>query len=128
FGASATNSWIAPNEGYPKAIAAAKKALELDDTLAEAHCALGALTMFYLFDWATAEREYQRAIELNPNYAQTYEVYSYLLQATGPQNKALEIAKRGLNADPLSIPLSHAVASSYYADRRYDEALKQIQE
>ena len=84
--------------------------------------------MFYLFDWAAAEREYRRAIELNPNYATTYEVYSYLLSATGRFNESLAISKRGLNADPLSIPLSNDVAGSYYMARRYDEALTQIQE
>jgi len=128
YGASAVNGWLVPTEAYPKAMAAVKKALELDDTLAEAHCTLGAMTMFYLFDWATAEREYQRAIELNPNYATTYEVYSYLLSATGRFNESLAISKRGLNADPLSIPLSNDVAGSYYMARRYDEALTQIQE
>ncbi|HXD29533.1 MAG TPA: winged helix-turn-helix domain-containing protein [Pyrinomonadaceae bacterium] len=127
YGASATNGWIAPSEGYPKAMAAVKKALELDETLAESHCALGALTMFYLLDWAAAEREYQRAIELNPNYPETYEVYSFLLAATGRLNEALEIAKRGLQADPLSVTLSNAVGGAYYLARRYDEAIKQFQ-
>ncbi|HVQ36863.1 MAG TPA: winged helix-turn-helix domain-containing protein [Pyrinomonadaceae bacterium] len=127
YGASSTNSWIAPSEGYPKAMAAVKKALELDENLAEAHCTLGALTMFYLLDWANAEREYQRAIELNPNYSMTYELYSYLLTATGRLTEAIEMAKRGLEADPLSIPLSNDVGQAYYQARRYDEALKQHQ-
>jgi TolB-like protein/DNA-binding winged helix-turn-helix (wHTH) protein/Flp pilus assembly protein TadD len=127
YGASATNGWIAPGEGYPKAMAAVKKALELDETLAESHCALGALTMFYLLDWAAAERQYKRAIELNPNYPETYEVYSYLLSATGRLNEATEIAKRGLQADPISVNLSNDVGGTYYLARRYDEAIKQFQ-
>src|SRR5207248_891846 len=108
-------------------MAAVKKSLELDETLAEAHCTLGALTMFYLMDWATAEREYQRAIELNPKYSETYEVYSYLLSATGRLTEAIEMAKRGLEADPLSIPLSNDVGGACYLARRYDEAIKQIE-
>jgi len=127
YGASATNGWIAPTEGYPKAMAAVKKALELDGTLAEAHCTLGALTMFYLLDWATAEREYKRAIELNPNYPETYEVYAFLLSATGRLTEAIETDKRGLEADPLSIPLSNDLGGAYYLARRYDEAIKQYQ-
>ena len=127
YGASSTNSWIAPSEGYPKAMAAVKKALELDETLAEAHCTLGALTMFYLLDWANAEREYKRAIELNPNYSMTYELYSYLLTANGRLTEGIEMAKRGLEGDPLSIPLSNDVGQAYYQARRYNEAVKQHQ-
>jgi adenylate cyclase len=127
YGASATNSWIPPTEGYPKAMAAVKKALELDETLAEAHCTLGALSMFYLLDWAAAEREYKRAIELKPNYPATYEVYSYFLSANGRLSEAIEMAKRGLEADPLSVPLSNDVGQAYYQARRYDEAIKQNQ-
>ncbi|MDQ5845564.1 MAG: protein kinase, partial [Acidobacteriota bacterium] len=106
YGASATNGWISPNEGYPKAMAAARKALELDDSLAEAHTTFGAITMFYNLDWATAEREYQRAIALNPNYALTYELYSYLLNATGRMDEGIRMVTRALEADPLSGLLS----------------------
>jgi serine/threonine protein kinase/tetratricopeptide (TPR) repeat protein len=127
YGASATNGWIPSTEAYPKAMAAVKKALELDETLAEAHCTSGALTMFYLLDWATAEREYKRAIELNPNYSETFEVYSYLLTATGRLTEAIEIARRGSELDPLSIPLSNDLGQAYYLARRYDEAIKQYQ-
>jgi TolB-like protein/Tfp pilus assembly protein PilF len=127
YGASATNGWIAPTEAYPKAKAAAKKALALDETLAEAHATSGALTMFYDLDWATAEREYKRAIELNPNYAITYELYSYLLCATGQLDEGIKTAQRGLEVDPLSVPLSDDTGQAYYLARRYDEALKQFQ-
>jgi tetratricopeptide (TPR) repeat protein len=90
YGASATNGWLRPNEAYPKAKLTVQKALSLDDTLAEAHSNLGALFMFYDFDWVSAEREYRRAIELNPDYEGTYEVYSYLLCALGGRMKALK--------------------------------------
>src|SRR6266404_3934824 len=127
YGASATNGWISLREGYPKGKIAVKRALEIDDTLAEAHTTSGALSMFYDLDWATAEREYKRAIELNPNYEITHEVYSYLLLATGRLDEGIKSAQRGLEVDPLSVVLSDDLASAYYLARRYDEALKQVQ-
>jgi len=126
YGASATNGWSSPREGYPKAKIAAKRALELDDTLAEAHTTLGAILMFYDFDWAGAEREYKRAIELNPNYPITYEVYSYLLSSTGRFDEAIKTAQRGVEKDPLSPPLMGDVAGAYYMAHRYDEAITQL--
>jgi serine/threonine protein kinase/tetratricopeptide (TPR) repeat protein len=127
YGASSTNSWIDPREGYPKAMAAVKKALELDDNIGEAHSNKGALTMMYLRDYATAEREYQRGIELNPNYVPVYEVYSYLLSFTGRLDDGIRMAKRGAEIDPLSVPLSDDVGQAFYWARRYDEAIKQFQ-
>ncbi len=127
YGASSTNSWIPPNEGYPKAMAAARRALELDDSLAEAHTSAGAITMFSRFDWATAEREYKRAIQLNPNYPLSYELYSYLLTSMGRPDEAISMARRGAEVDPLSVLLSDDVASAFYFARRYDEAIRQTQ-
>jgi TolB-like protein/Tfp pilus assembly protein PilF len=127
YGASSTNSWMEPNEGYPKAMAAAKRALELDDSLAEAHTSAGAITMFYNFDWATAEQEYKRAIELNPGYPLSYELYSYLLSAMSRPDEAISMARRGVEVDPLSALLSDDVASAFYFARRYDEAIRQTQ-
>ena len=127
YGASATNGWIPPREGFLKAKIAVKRALEIDDALAEAHTTSGALMMFYDLDWAAAEQEYERAIELNPNYAITYEVYSYLLSATGKLDEGIKMAQRGLQADPLSIALSNDVGGAYYLARRYDDSIRQYQ-
>jgi len=121
--ASAGNGWIAPSEAYPKAKAAAKKALELDETL----LTFGALTMFYEYDWAAAEREFKRGIELNPNDAGSYEIYSQLLMATGRLDEALAMTKRGLEVDPLSILINDDMSYAYYYARRYDEGIKQYQ-
>ena len=66
-------------EAMPKARAAAKRALELDETLAEAHAALANVIAFYDWDWAAAERKFQRAIELNPNYASAHHFYGQYL-------------------------------------------------
>jgi serine/threonine protein kinase/Flp pilus assembly protein TadD len=127
YGASSTNSWIKPTEGYPKAMVAARRALELDDGLAEAHASLGAIMMFSKFDWATAEREYKRAIQLNPNYSLSYELYSYLLTSMGRSDEAISMARRGTEVDPLSGLLSDDVAGAFYFARRYDEAIRQLQ-
>ena len=127
YGASATNGWLRPNEAYPKAKLTVQKALSLDDTLAEAHATLGALFMFYDLDWLSAEREYRRAIELNPDYETTYEVYSYLLCALGRPDEGVEQARRGLEANPLSGPMANDLALAYYQAHRYDEAIKQYQ-
>ena len=127
YGASATNGWISPREGYPKAKIAAKRALEIDDTLAEAHTTAGALMLFYDLDWSAAEREFKRAIELDPSYPLSYEVYSYLLSATGKLDEAIKMAQRGADADPLSIVLADDISAAYYLARRYDEAIKQLQ-
>ncbi|MEK6337552.1 MAG: tetratricopeptide repeat protein, partial [Acidobacteriota bacterium] len=127
YGASATNGWISPRDGYPKAKAAAMKALQLDDSLAESHYAAGGILMFYDLDWATAEQEYKRAIELNPGLELTYELYSYLLLGLGRADEGIAMAKRGLQIAPLSVVLADDLASAYYIARRYDEAIQQYQ-
>ena len=127
YGASATNGWISPREGYPKGKAAVRRALEIDDTLAEAHTTAGALAMFYDLDWAAAEREYRRAIELNPNYPITYEVYGYLQLATGRLDEGIRTTRRSIEVDPLSVTLADDVANGYYLTRRYDEAINAYQ-
>ena len=123
--ASSANTWIVPTEGYPKAMAAAQKAVAIDDNLGEAHATLGAITMFYELDWAKTEREFLRALELNPNYGETYELYSYLLSATGRLNEAIDMMKRGLAVEPLALPLLDDLGQAYYWARKYDEALEQ---
>jgi TolB-like protein/Tfp pilus assembly protein PilF len=125
YGASASNGWISPREGYPKAKATARRALELDDSLAEAHTNYGAIVMFYDLDWTTAEREYKRGLELNPNYELNYELYSYLLLSMRRFDEAIRMAQRGFEVAPLSALLSDDLAAAYYVSRRYDEAVNQ---
>ena len=127
YGASAVNNWLPSTEAYPKAKTFAKKALEIDSTLAEAHCTSGAISMFYDLDWVTAEREYKEALKLNPNHLETYEVYSYFLSCIGRLDEGIEMAQRGLRVDPLSVALSDDAAGAYYWARRYDEAIRQGQ-
>ena len=74
---------------------------------------MGALTMFYDFDWSASERENKRALELNPKYTPTYEVYAYLLTANGRLDEGIEMVKRGLEGDPLSVLVSDDLSQAY---------------
>jgi DNA-binding winged helix-turn-helix (wHTH) protein/TolB-like protein/Tfp pilus assembly protein PilF len=125
YGASATNSWIPSREGYLKAKAAVRKALEIDESLAQAHANLGAMYMFSDFNWNAAEQEYKLAIELDPNYEVTHEVYSYLLSGLGRHDEAIAEAQRARELDPLSASLSDDLALAYNLAGRYDDAIKQ---
>ena len=115
-----------PGDCYPKAIAAAKKALELDDTLAEARTSLALAIWYYDFDFSQANREFQRAIELNPNYASAHQQYgNNTLSATGRFNDAIAEGKRALELDPLSLVIIADLGVDYLYARRYDEAIAQ---
>jgi TolB-like protein/Tfp pilus assembly protein PilF len=98
---------MAPKDAMPKARAAALKALELDDALAESHVSLALVRFFFDWDWPGAERGFQRALELNPNYATAHHAYSALLAATGRKQEAIAEAQRALELDPLSIPINN---------------------
>ena len=116
-----------PQDCYPKAKAAAKKALELDDTLAEAHTTLALATWYYDFDFARANREFQRAIELNPNYATGHQQYgNNTLSALGRVDEAIAEGKRAVELDPLSLVINADLGMNYYYARRYDEAISQL--
>jgi len=115
-----------PHDCYPKAKAAAKKALELDDTLAEAHTTLAMAIWSYEFDSAQANKEFQRAIELNPNYATGHQQYGNVtLSALGRFDEAIAEGKRAVELDPLSLIINADLGMSYYFARRYDEAIAQ---
>jgi Tfp pilus assembly protein PilF len=94
---------LPPKEEYGKAREAAMKALELDDALGEAHNALANVKAVYDWDWPGAEREYKRAIELNPGYATAHEWYGGLLSELGRHEEALAEIKRAQQLDPLSL-------------------------
>lgn len=124
FLASATGGQR-PHDTYPRAKAAAQKALELDDTLGEAHCSLGFFRLLYDWDFAEAEREYKRAIELSPNYANAHDGYGFFLKATGQYDAAIRECQRAQELDPLSLFIMLSLSWAYYFARRYDEALAQ---
>src|SRR5438094_99349 len=117
----------APGDCYPKAKAAAKKALELDDTLAEAHTTLALAIWYYDFDFSQANREFQRAIELNPNYATGHQQYgNNTLSALGRFDDAIAEGKRSVELDPLSLVINADLGMNYHYARRYDEAIAQL--
>ncbi|MDQ3820496.1 MAG: tetratricopeptide repeat protein, partial [Acidobacteriota bacterium] len=114
-----------PSESMPQAKAAARKALEIDDHLAEGHASLGQI-LFYDWDFAGGERELRRAIELNPNYASAHQWLGELLSALGRHDEAIVEVRRALELDPLSIIINRVLGDIYYSARRYDEAIEQL--
>ncbi len=112
-------------EVFPKAKQAAVKALEIDETLAEAHAVLGYAATFYDWDWATAERELERAIALNPNYAEGYLHYSWYLGSQERHEEARAAIERASELDPLSLVIHANMANYYQWKRDYDGALAQ---
>ena len=114
-----------PRDTYPKAEAAALQALELDDTLGEAHSSLGFCRLLFDWDFAAAEREYKRAIELSPNYANAHDGYSFYLKATGQHEAAIQSCQRAQELDPLSMFATLSLGWAYYFARDYDRALIQ---
>jgi len=105
----------------------AEKAIAIDPNLCEAHAALGAILFKYEYKWSEAEKEFKRAMDLNPDIAQTYFWYSELLVATG-RKEALEVSRKALELDP-SKPLAYLnVGRILYFERRFDEAEKQLTE
>jgi TolB-like protein/Tfp pilus assembly protein PilF len=116
----------APREAYPKAKAAALKALQLDDKLAEAHTAL-AQVLFRELDMAGSIAEFQRAIALNPNYATAHQRYGNgPLVALGRFDEATAEGKRAIQLDPLSPSINSDLGENLIYARRYDEAIAQL--
>ena len=114
-----------PREVMPKAKAAAVKALELDDNLAEAHVSLGWAGFTYDLDWPAAGKHFERAIVLNPAYPLAHSYYSLYLGALGRPEEGLTEAKRALDLDPVSPAINHYVVVQLYLARRFDEAIEQ---
>jgi TolB-like protein/DNA-binding winged helix-turn-helix (wHTH) protein len=125
---SSPNDGLPPNEAMPKAKAAAQKALQLDDGLAEAHASFAYINMVYDWNWALAEKEFKRAIELNPNYAGVHEWYAQFLAARGRESESLSEMNRARDADPLLVLMHAAVAEALYYSRRYDDVISQCQQ
>ena len=122
-----TNSGIFPrDEGYSKAKAVAKKALELDDHLAEAHASLGFILELYDWDWQGAESQFKRAIELNPNYATAHQWYGQMFGRMGKIDDAIREVKLAQELDPLSPIIYEALGSEYYCLGQFDQATEHI--
>src|SRR6266516_2906606 len=114
-----------PKEVYLRAKSAAMKALELDDSLAEAHTSLALVKMEYEWDWPGSEKQFERALELNPNEAEVHHQYSHYLIAMGRIHESLVESLRALELDPLSLPLNAHLGWHYLYARQYDQAIEQ---
>ena len=115
-----------PDEVFPKAKAAISKALELDDSLAEAHASLAYILTFYDWNWAEGEREFQRSLALNPNDATVHHRYSRYLSSLGRIDDALNEIRKAQELDPLSPVIRANVGVIYYFGRQYDLAIAQL--
>ena len=117
----------ASQDAMPKAKVAAQKALELDDTLAEAHTSLGMVLRAYEFDYAGAVAEFKRAIELNPNYTPAHYWFgTHVLSALGRFEEAIAEVKRAIELDPLSVVANVDLGTTYVYARRFDDAITQL--
>jgi tetratricopeptide (TPR) repeat protein len=116
---------VPPKEAYPRAKEAALKALQLDETLAEAHTSLADVAQ-YDWDWSRAERESQRAMELNPSYATAHHFDAIALLTTGRSEEAIAEEKRALELDPLSLIINRTLGQGFYLARQYDQAIEQL--
>ena len=124
YGILADNGFSPPEECYPKARAAALRALEIDDSLAEAHTSLAQILQSYDWDWSGGAREIQRAIELNPGYANAHHLYALFLSGVGRHAEAIVEIRKARELDPLSIRINANVGLVLYLAREYDQALE----
>ena len=117
--------YLEPKEAFPNAKAAARKALEIDDFLAEAHTALALSYFEYDWDWHSAEIEYKRAIALNPNYASAHHWYSEFLAVMGRHHEARVEIQKALELEPLSLIINAVSGELYQWARQDEDAIKQ---
>lgn len=119
---------LQPCQGMPKVKAMARKALQFDAQLAEAHLPLAAALFFYDRDWAKAEAEFKRSIEINPSYAVAHQSYGLYLTAMKRFSDALSSFKQALEADPVSPLIKTTAALPYYYSGQYTQAMAQFRE
>ncbi|MCI4335997.1 MAG: tetratricopeptide repeat protein [Thermoplasmata archaeon] len=117
--------FLPPSDAFPKARASAEEALRIDPNLAEAHSALGLVRFQYEREFAGAERELRRGIELNPNYPAAHQFYADYLKALGRFDEALKEMGRALELDPVSLAINTGLGHVLYLSRQYDRAIEQ---
>ncbi len=119
-------TFLSPKEAAVKAKAAALRAIKFDETLAEAHSALGAIKFMYDWDWQGAEQEFKRALELNPNSYYALMNYSGYSASMGQYDEGIAASERAIMVDPFT-PLTHGhLGFSYFISRRYDDSIIQL--
>ena len=120
--------FLSPQETFPKAEAAVRRALELDETLSDAHLTLGVYKMNYEWNWSEAEREFKRAIELDPNNEGAHSEYGSYFIRRGRFDEGIAMRKRAMNLAPSSaFPTIANLGAAYYFARQYEEAIKHYQ-
>jgi tetratricopeptide (TPR) repeat protein len=120
---SAPYTAVPPKEAFPRAEEVAKKALELDNTLSEAHVVLGYSEMVYDLNLSEARHEFSVALQLHPDYATGHQLYAYYLTAVGDLKGAITERKRALELDPVNPILSSALGEAYYQNREFDRTI-----
>jgi serine/threonine-protein kinase len=118
--------YLPPSEAWPKAKAAAMQALEIDDTLAEAHTSLALVKEHFEWDWSGAETEFRRAIELNPNSATAHHWYGDYLANMGRPEQGLRETKKAQELDPLSLIINTTLGWQLYLAHRSDQGIEQL--
>jgi serine/threonine protein kinase/Tfp pilus assembly protein PilF len=122
----ANYGFMAPKEGFSKANDAALKAIEMDDSLCEAHVSMAFIKSDYAWDWEGAEKESRRAIALNPSHSTAHQWYGYALWKTGQFQESVAEHRRALELDPLSLPANRNLGFAYLMARQYDLAIEQL--
>lgn len=118
---------LPPKDAYTRAKAAALRAVEIDETLAEAHVSLGRIAFNYEWDWEGAEREFKRAIVLKPDFVPAHHWYSHVLILQGRFHESLSESMRALALDPLDVAMNFHLGFHYWNTRQYDQASAQLE-
>ena len=121
-------SILAPVRAFPRSKEAVGRALELDDSLAEAHCSLAFSCLLYDWDWARSGEEFARTFELNPGYATAHHWFAEYLAFLGRHDEAIDQARTALALDPLSLIINVLLGWTFFYARRYAEAIEQLEE
>jgi TolB-like protein/Tfp pilus assembly protein PilF len=126
LGASSTVGGLPPRQVMPEAKAAALKALEIDGTLAEAHASLAQVHFYYDWDLAASEKEFKRALDLDPDYTAAHHWYSHCLLVLGRTEESLAESRRALELEPLNLIVNGHLGWHYLYARQYDQAIEQF--
>ncbi|MCW5964467.1 MAG: winged helix-turn-helix domain-containing protein [Bryobacterales bacterium] len=117
---------IPPNEAYPRFTASLRRALEIDDTVPEAHYVKAVAAWYFYWNWAEAEAEFKRALELNPSFEEARFEYAWFLSTMGRMEEAVREAERAVEGDPLSVSANLALGSVYQTSGQADKAVAQL--
>lgn len=117
--------WAAPREVFPRARAAAQRAIEFEDTRAEAEATLGYVALYYDWDWRTAEEHFRRSLQLDPGSSKAHQWYANLLTAVGRFSQAEREMRRAQELEPLSLIANAALCWVWFYARRHDDAVRQ---